>query len=149
MSQARHVMNPNPWTARTNTPITRVRQLMNERNVSHVPVISGHGHLRGIVTRHSLIAAPSSGWRHRHTEDRLVAHIMDREFEAISADQSLVEVGRLLLDGGHGCLPVLDEDKMLVGLVTARDFIRLVMRGESGIAPRMPGSSADDFAVAM
>jgi len=74
---------------------------------------------------------------------------MDREFEAISADQSLVEVGRLLLDGGHGCLPVLDEDKMLVGLVTARDFIRLVMRGESGIAPRMPGSSADDFAVAM
>jgi CBS domain-containing protein len=123
---------------------------MNERNVSHVPVISGYGRLRGIITRHSLVMSPASVRKHRHTKDRLVAHVMDRDYEAVAPDHSLVEVGRLLLDGGVGCLPVLDDDRFLVGLVTARDFIRLVMRGESIIpAPLGSGSDQDDFAVAM
>ncbi len=127
MPLVRDLMNANPWTARTYTPIEGLRELMFERNVYHVPIISDDGRLRGIVGRVQIVQAPPAR-RRRHYDQQLAAHIMERDFKTVLPEDDLQDVGCLLLDSGVDCLPVLGEDRRLVGLVTASDFIRFTLR---------------------
>lgn len=127
MPLVRDLMNANPWTARTNTPVEGLRELMFERNVRHVPIVSDDGRLRGIVGRLQIVQAPRMRGR-RHYDKHLAAHIMLREFRTVVPEDGLDEVGRLLLDDGAECLPVIGEARRLLGLVTAEDFIRFTLR---------------------
>jgi CBS domain-containing membrane protein len=43
-------------------------------------------------------------------------------------DQAAAEAGQWMLEHGVGCLPVVDSEGRLVGIVTERDFVRIAVR---------------------
>ena len=45
-----------------------------------------------------------------------------------SPDALASRAGLTLLDHRYGCLPVVDEHQMLVGILTERDFLRFAVR---------------------
>jgi CBS domain-containing protein len=44
--------------------------------------------------------------------------------ESVRPDTSLVRAARLMLEKKFGCLPVVEDDGRLVGIITEADFVR-------------------------
>ena len=57
----------------------------------------------------------------------MVGDIMQTDVKTVSPDTLLREAAEILYLHKYGCLPVLDDDKKLVGIITEADFLRLAI----------------------
>lgn len=135
-------MTPVPVTIRPDSTHKRASELMREHNVHHLPVINKEGQLVGIVVEDDLIAAqPSAATTlsiyeiHSLLSKIQVQEIMSAPVFTTSAECPLEEAARLMMDQAIGCLPVMENDRV-VGIITDTDiFQALVMLlggGEEG-----------------
>ncbi len=106
---------------------------MARGRVRHLPVVRD-GKLVGLVTHRDLLAASFSVFAEvsSREERELFATIPVRELmhDAVTAPPHMPveEAGRILLQNKFGCLPVVDSDGVLLGIVTEADFLRLALR---------------------
>jgi CBS domain-containing protein len=106
--------------------------LMQRAHIRHLPVVDD-GQLVGLVTHRDLMAAQSSVLARRFDprgEGALslcVADIMKTGVWSVERRTPVLEAARIMSDHKLGCLPVLDAEQ-LVGIVTAADFLQLLVR---------------------
>ncbi|MCA8972608.1 MAG: CBS domain-containing protein [Planctomycetes bacterium] len=108
------------FTVRPNDLVDFAAAMMDWEHIRHVPVEDGEGSLVGLVSHRSLLRLIGRGMN----KDKaiVVAEIMKRDPLTVTPETPSLEAIRLMRDRGVGCLPVVDEGK-LVGLVTASDFL--------------------------
>ncbi|MCG9713944.1 CBS domain-containing protein [Shewanella insulae] len=107
--------------------------LMSSRGVRHLPVISeADGTLVGILTHKKMISTVVGMLSHYGNEglDRQerrtsVAEIMDKEFQKVTLDEPLAVVVDYFIDNKLGCLPVVDDNHKVIGILTSSDFVKL------------------------
>lgn len=107
--------------------------VMRLGRIRHMPVVSG-GRLVGILSQRDLFrAAVSSAMKmHRSAEREWLAKIPVRDVMTgtvvtVSSGASLAEAVQLMLDRRIGCLPVVDDGR-LVGLLSESDCLRHLAR---------------------
>jgi CBS domain-containing membrane protein len=100
----------------------------------HLPVTDGD-HVIGLLTERDLSALATSSLLPHHAEQSRdlferfrVRDVMVRDVISVSPDTPLVDAGRLLLSKRIGCLPVVDPQNVLVGIVTSSDFVASLTR---------------------
>ncbi len=100
------------------------------RHVAHVAVIDGEGDLVGIVChedllRHGLAGNPDlpPGYQRLLLRQIRVEEIMTSEIETAAPDQLLEEAARLMSENRIGCLPVV-EDWRVVGILAASEVAK-------------------------
>ena len=100
--------------------------LMKQHHIRHLPVVRD-GRLVGLVSHRDLIRALG---RHPASTRQPVslADIMTRGLETVTPQMPARDAIHKLLDHRFGCLPVVDGDAKLVGIVTEADFMRLASR---------------------
>lgn len=115
--------------------------VMKLGRIRHMPVLEGT-QLAGIVSQRDLLAASLSRALefevpHRRSFLRSVSakEVMARDVVTATPETSLGEAARIMIRRKIGCLPVLDAEKALVGLVTETDLLR---------AAYAPGDENDD-----
>lgn len=99
----------------------------------HLPVVSREHpeQLVGLVTHRDVLRVAGRAFAERsESRDRLlrqipIGEIMRRRVETVRPDETAVTAARRLLDRKIGCLPVVDEEGALVGIVTEADFVRV------------------------
>ncbi|MUV89374.1 CBS domain-containing protein [Halapricum sp. CBA1109] len=116
-------MTPREEVVTVEIPGTRddVLEYIQERLFSSVPVVkqTDEGEqFRGIVSRDALIDRPD--------EDQLA--MLVEEVATIGPDADIVDVARLMVEGGERRVPVIDDT--LVGIVTVTDVVRAIAEGE-------------------
>ena len=101
---------------------------MNQGRLRHIPVIDSEGHLCGILSQRDLfrgILLRSLGYGSRLEEKLLDSHpikeAMIENPHVTTPDTAARDAARVMLEHKVGCLPVV-EDKKLVGIVTEADF---------------------------
>ena len=106
-----------PVTLSPNEPVSRARDLMNEQNVSGVPIVEGKK-LVGILTRRDLKFLKDYDVRVAEvmTKDKLVTGPADTTLEQAKEILQRHKVEKLLLVNGRG---------ELAGLITMRDIDRV------------------------
>lgn len=104
-----------------------------QHRIRHLPVISGEGKLTGLVTDRDLrfYISHRLGTIMENKTDRETLHhhlhvMMIRRVVTGAPGMTITQAARLMLDNRIGCLPVVDADNSLVGIVTAGDFLRLI-----------------------
>ncbi len=109
--------------------------VMRFKHHRHLPVIDDDHRLVGLVTHRDLLRAQPSALigftepeRRARQADIRVDQIMEREVWTVGLDTLASVAGRTLLDHKYGCLPVLDDDRRLVGIVTERDYLRFAVK---------------------
>ena len=133
--KVRDLMTADPTTLKRNDKLTLAEDIMRLGRVRHLPVLDDDGKtLVGIVTQRDLFRdalAQALGYgkdaQRKLLDSLAVKDVMTSEVVTVRADASLVYAARVLTERKIGCLPVV-EDGRLVGILTEGDFVALVAR---------------------
>ena len=103
--------------------------IMKLGRIRHLPIVDDEK-LVGIISQRDLFKASlasAMGFGERVKRDFLktvtVKEIMISEVISITSEADIKEAGRIMLEKKIGCLPVVDNDK-LIGLITETDILR-------------------------
>ena len=128
---ARDLMTADVVTLDESESLTDLEQAMRALRFRHMPVNDG-GKLIGLVTERDLLrVSASSLLPHRRRQDDFiallvrVADVMTRDVVTVAPDSALVDVATLMTREKVGCLPVVEADGRLAGIITEADFVRL------------------------
>ncbi|KKO45612.1 CBS domain containing protein [Arsukibacterium ikkense] len=129
------LMTADPLCVTRQSTLKDAHDLMREKNIRHIPVIDENGELVGMLTQKIMIAKVmglmaqfGATALERKEKQLLVSELMATDFAAVNAEQSLAEVADFFVSNRHGCLPVVNADNKIVGILTSSDFVRLAAR---------------------
>jgi CBS domain-containing protein len=129
--RVRDLMTRAPKTLRRNDRVTSADELIRMERIRHLPVLDDDGEaVVGVVSQRDLFRgalARALGWG-EHAQTRLfgqlfIKDVMTNEPVTIAPDAPLRDAAALMLARQIGCLPVV-EDGRLVGILTESDFVR-------------------------
>jgi CBS domain-containing protein len=121
-----------PQIAPPDARVSFIRKLMMDKGVSRVPIMDG-ATLVGIVSETDVAAAFRGIKKHspqerqdNNVERMLALDIMRTDVVTVPIGTSIREAAKLMIDRGIGALPVLNDKRHLVGIVTRRDIVRAI-----------------------
>jgi len=142
--RVRDVMKTNVATVHAAHSMPLVASLMELERIRHVPVVDDDQRVVGLVTHRDILAAQLRARIDSSADGPVsldlalpVSRVMCTEVWTIQSSALAASAARLLRDHRFGCLPVVDDGK-LVGLVTESDLLALVTEGLELTSPPRP-----------
>jgi len=136
--KVRDVMTADPTTLKRNDKLTLADDIMRLGRIRHLPVVADDDEtLVGIVTQRDLFRdalAQALGYG-KHAQRKIldtlsIKDVMATEVVTTSPDVPLIEAARILTARKIGCLPVVENGR-LVGILTEGDFVALIARKQN------------------
>lgn len=125
-----NIMSKDVISAEKGQPLSVISQVMSEHGIHHVPVVNA-GKLVGIVSFVDMMKL------HVITctvPEQTIGAIIDKQFSirdvmvsdvvTVNKKDTIRTATEILSSGDFHSLPVVDDDNLLVGIVTSTDLIR-------------------------
>jgi CBS domain-containing membrane protein len=132
--QVAELMSNELVTLTEDETLAHAENCMARGRIRHLPVVRD-GKLVGLVTHRDLLASSFSIFADvKRTEQRRVfarisaGELMHRDVVTVRPDTLVADAAKTLLKNKYGCLPVVDEEGVLVGMITEADFLHLTVR---------------------
>ncbi len=142
------IMSTNLITVTPSATLAEARTLMQDNRIHHIPVVDGD-QLVGLVTLTNVLAATDSFLRDDqtriHANDIPIGEAMVHDVATVDIHASLRHAALFLEKHQIGCLPVLDDGK-LVGIITDTDFVAVAINLLEQLEEAEPVSE-DDYDV--
>ncbi|MBK9436686.1 MAG: CBS domain-containing protein [Chloracidobacterium sp.] len=114
-------MSVDLYTVRPEDIVDLAASLMHWRHVRHVPVEDDSGKLIGLVSHRDLLELIAQG-KCSTGQTLVISDVMKTDIISVTPGTSSIDALQLMREKNVGCLPVLDEGR-LVGLITTYDFL--------------------------
>jgi acetoin utilization protein AcuB len=128
--------------ANMDTSIGEAMTICFQHRIRHLPILTGEGRLVGIVTDRDLrfYISHRLGTIMENNTDRETLHrhlnvVMVRRVITAKPEMTVADAARLMVDYHVGCLPVVDAENRLLGIMTSGDFLRLIADGKLAAQP--------------
>lgn len=109
-------------------------ELMTAHKIRHIPIIDEENKFIGLLSQRDLLAMSVSTFADISNDERdeletgiPLSEVVTQEVVAAEENTSLLEAARFMLNTKHGCLPVIDRQTRLKGILTEADFVRLAI----------------------
>ncbi|MBC7085805.1 MAG: homoserine O-acetyltransferase [Methanomethylovorans sp.] len=116
----RDVMKDSP-TINEQSSMHDAARIMIENGVNHLPVLGNEGQLAGIVTSWDIAKAVAKGYKD-------LDMIITRHVFTATPEESIIKVTKLMEEKAISAIPVVDERKQLVGIVSSDSLSTLLGR---------------------
>lgn len=143
------VMTIEVWTVRPDTRLKEAAEILTNRRISGLPVVDGENHVIGVLSEGDILfkeiggpgkesffdrwlALPLAGLNEKLTA-RTVGEAMTAPAVTIGAKRSLAEAANSMIDEDVNRLPVVDDERCLIGIVTRADLVRAFVRSDEEI----------------
>jgi CBS-domain-containing membrane protein len=141
----REVMTSPAVTIQPTDEVAEAARILDRQSLTSLPVVEADGRLVGIIGEADVIGqltTPQEGRSatHRRVTALRVRDVMTHRVLTAAADDDLAQVVALMSGTTLKCLPVLLHERV-VGVVSRRDVVRALARGDLGARPTA-GSSA-------
>lgn len=139
---AREIMTHDVITVKEDTDIHEAGRLMIRHKVSGLPVLDGEGRIIGIITQADLLTIAGIPRGHvfndvvmkyilgkptpHHRTAKKVKDIMTTSVITVAPDTTAKTIAAMLDKKGIKRVPVVDENKKLVGIVSRGDIVRVM-----------------------
>jgi len=149
MLKVKDIMTENLITVLPDTEIAHATKLLLEKGINGLPVVDEMGRLVGILCQSDLIAQqkklpipsfftfldgfiPLTSIKQLEKEAQkiaatTVAHAMTPNPVTVRPETSVEEVAALMVGKNFHTLPVVDEGKLVVGIVGKKDVLKTLM----------------------
>ncbi len=128
-------MTPSTITIQEDATLPDAHELMKEYGIRRLPVVDAHGKLTGILSQTDVREAQPSDatslsiYELNYLLAKLrVKKVMTHNVTTVTAEATVAEAARLMLEQKIGGLPVVDAQKKLVGIITESDIFRMVVK---------------------
>jgi len=96
-------------------------RLMNDRHFRHCVVVDVHGKLVGVISDRDILRSLA---RHPNSRSKSLDQIMTRNPVTVKRDTSILDAVSKILAKRINCLPVIDDDGDVCGIVTSTDLLK-------------------------
>lgn len=125
--QARDVMTPKPLTGHTNNSVSEVMETMFDKDIRHLPIVSGD-ELVGMVSDRDLRqfsrSLLSDAARAKAQLRAPIGDMMSGDVLTAEPEDDIDELIELMVENKVGAVPIVDGDGALVGIVSYVDILR-------------------------
>ena len=129
-----HVMTANVLTVSIDQKLSTVRKMMAENQIHHIPVINDRK-LAGLISATDMLKLNiASAEMNTKSIDELIdqqytiAQVMQKNLVTINIRDSMRKSAHILSNGLFHSLPVIDDDRNLIGIITSTDLIRYLAK---------------------
>ena len=106
-------------TIRADANVVEAAKLMLDKHVTHIPVVTDDNKLIGIVTSWDLSKSIA-------TDSNQLKDIMTTTVKYCNANDAIEDIARQMRKFDISCLPVVDEDMTVLGLITTDQISNLL-----------------------
>lgn len=125
-------MTRHPIMVSPEVPAVEVEKIMAENHVRHIPVVGDGKRLVGLLTRQRLALKPDTMgslnvWEiSRFLSNLSVSDLMLKanEVQTITPERTIERAAQIMMDHKIGCLPVLEDKVVVVGILSEVDVLR-------------------------
>lgn len=129
--KVKDLMRTNVVTLHVTDALAIAEDIMNMGRIRHLPVVDADNRVVGLVTQRDLFKASISSVlgfdrtkEHEWLGKVTVRDVMTKKVTMIASEGGVVEAVDKLVTDKIGCLPVVDAQDKLVGLLTETDCLR-------------------------
>lgn len=108
-------------TLSTHHGLDEAVRLMNDRHFRHCVVVDAHGRLVGVISDRDILRSLA---RSPNSRAKSLDQIMTRNPITVKRDTSILDAVSKILSKRINCLPVVDDDGAICGIVTSTDLLK-------------------------
>lgn len=121
-------MTTKVFTIQKDDIIELVSEMMDWQKIRYVVVEDNKGKLVGLVTSRLLLRAYMKHQHQKIALPKTVKDIMIHKPMTINPDARLSDAMKIMTEHQYGCLPVVDKENHLIGVVTEENFLEISRR---------------------
>lgn len=134
------LMQAELFKVRADWPVEKVLVVLRRfgheiENLNYVYVVDDDGRMVGVVPLHKLLFTEP---------EHLIMEMVKRDFPVVHAGQDQEDVALMFEKFDVLAMPVVDDDEMLIGRITADDILDVVQEEATEDMYRLAGLSGDD-----
>lgn len=122
------IMETDLFTAHQEDIVELVTDVMEWRGLRYMPVENEKGKLTGLISSRLLLRHFSKNNYVSEPKTTLVEEVMVKNPYTVTKDTSIVDAIHLMQEHDIGCLPVVDAENTLQGIVKDRNFLDISRR---------------------
>lgn len=133
MVRVKDLMTTEVFTLKQSDSLRMARSLMSLARIRHIPIVNDEHQFLGIITHRDILGATISKFADvdESIQDEIdagipISEIMRYDAATIDPEALLRDAAEILLHHKYGCLPVVDNGK-LIGILTEADFLKLTI----------------------
>jgi CBS domain-containing protein len=131
-TKERHLRTTHVDTARGDETVQAIAERMRQRNVGTIVVVDGEQRVIGIVTDRDLVVRVIA--ERRDPAEVTVREVMTSDPTTVTRDGARDISLLLMKDGGFRRLPVVDDGRRLVGVLSLDDVVRTLASDMAHVA---------------
>jgi CBS domain-containing membrane protein len=125
------LMTKDPFSLLLDDNLESLEEIMKWQHIRHIPIVDESDRLIGVVTHRDILKTAISSLAEVSTEEKRsitrsikVRDIMNKKIASTHPDSPLKEVAETMFLHKYGCLPVVDKENKLLGILTEADFVK-------------------------
>ncbi|MCU0665925.1 MAG: CBS domain-containing protein [Candidatus Omnitrophica bacterium] len=130
----KEIMAINPVTININRHFSEVEQILRNHHIRHLPVVDDNNILRGIITQRDLykLCAPRKTidadlvYDKQELDKFILRYVMTPNPLTLTAQDTIEKAIDLMVSTKYGCIPIVDEQRKIIGILTQIDILRAV-----------------------
>lgn len=111
--------------------------MMKHFNIRHLPIVRD-GELQGIISDRDILKEMQNYKDMNYIPEKRLIEIMNAQVLTCSHTASVAQAADLMLNATIDCLPVVNNENQLVGIITSSDILRLVANNQNYIEKPLP-----------
>ena len=126
------IMNDRPITTVAEASVIDVQKTLKENKIHRLPVVDNKGTLIGIITEKNILYATPSPASSLSIYEipalfaKLKVKNLMKKPRCITEDTTVEDAAKIMIDDDLSCLPVVDANDKLLGIVSKSDMFKLL-----------------------
>ncbi|WP_136681087.1 CBS domain-containing protein [Neptunomonas sp. XY-337] len=118
-----HIMSSPVISVKTFDTVKRAWDLTEQEDINHLVVANAQGEPVGVLTTGDIL-------KHGTTSSSFVDTLIQRKsLIAVSPETLVRDIALIFMDHKVSCVPVIDENHVVAGIITRSDLLRLLVSG--------------------
>lgn len=128
-TKIKDAMTANPCTIDADKPVAYAAKMMKDENVGFAPIVEGDRLVGTVTDRDIAVKAVAEG---KDPQTTLVREIAETNIVTVEPEQDLADALELMASHQVRRLPVVEQDRKLVGVVAQADVAKQAKAKEVG-----------------